>query len=118
MYYSITKRIVKSAFGFIIAIIITDIQWLQSVSRDQVLVHQAHHVVTIHALITLFRWIVRRKVSASQGSISSSSLGARDPISVDFCLHSVCKCGKERPNRDTREELQAVVDKKKSSKLS
>ena len=36
------------------------------------------------------------QVSASQGSISSSSLGARDPISVDFCLHSVCKCGKER----------------------
>jgi len=104
--------------NLIIAIIITDIQWLQSVSRDQVLLHQAHHVVTIHALITLFRWIVRRKVSASQGSISSSNLGARDPISVDFCLHSVCKCGKERPNRDTREELQAVVDKKKSSKLS
>ena len=36
------------------------------------------------------------QVSASQGSISSSSLGAKDPISVDFCLHSVCKCGKER----------------------
>ena len=28
-------------------------------------------------------------------------------------LYTIC-----RPNRDTREELQAVVDKKKSSKLS
>ena len=34
-------------------------------------------------------------------------------ITIDYALYALC-----RPNRDTREELQAVVDKKKSSKLS
>merc|ERR1719411_836441 len=43
--------------NLIIAIIITDIQWLQSASKDQVLLHQAHHAVTIHALITDIQWL-------------------------------------------------------------
>merc|ERR1719411_282079 len=98
--------------NLIIAIIITDIQWLQSVSRDQVLLHQAHHVVTIHALLTLFRWVVRRKVSDSRQNTSRDPT-TMDALSVDFCLHSVCKCGKERPSRDTREELMELVEKKK-----
>jgi len=98
--------------NLIIAIIITDIQWLQSVSKDQVLLHQAHHAVTIHALITLFRWVVRKKVSDSRQSTARDPM---DALSVDFCLHSVCNCGKERPSRDTREELMEVVEKNKSS---
>jgi len=98
--------------NLIIAIIITDIQWLQSVSKDQVLLHQAHHAVTIHALLTLFRWVVRRKVSDSRQNTGRDPM---DALSIDFCLHSVCKCGKERPSRDTRDELMEVVEKTKSS---
>jgi len=98
--------------NLIIAIIITDIQWLQSVSKDQVLLHQAHHAVTIHALVTLFRWVVRKKVSDSRQNTGRDPMEA---LSIDFCLHSVCKCGKERPSRDTREELMEVVDKTRSS---
>jgi len=98
--------------NLIIAIIITDIQWLQSASKDQVLLHQAHHAVTIHALLTLFRWVVRRKVSDSRQNTGRDPM---DALSIDFCLHSVCKCGKERPSRDTREDLMEVVDKTRSS---
>ena len=38
---------------------------------SQVLLHQAHHAVTIHALITLFRWVFRRKVNCIQNHHSS-----------------------------------------------
>jgi len=93
--------------NLIIAIIITDIQWLQSVSKDQVLLHQAHHAVTIHALLTLFRWVVRRKVSDSRQNTGRDPM---DALSIDFCLHSVCKCGKERPSRDTRDELMEAQE--------
>jgi len=95
-----------SMVNLIIAIIITDIQGLQTVTKQQVLLHQAQHAVQVHALLALFKWLVRRKVGDSTPRDSVSTLN------LDLCLHSVCKCGKERPSTDIKERLTEVLDRK------
>merc|ERR1719244_1035413 len=50
--------------NLIVAIIISDIEWLNKISREQALLNQAHHAVQIHALISLFKCLRRKVVSS------------------------------------------------------
>jgi len=88
--------------NLIVAIIITDIAWLQKVSKQQVLRNQAHHAVQIHALQSMFKCLSTRVVDTER-SLSRQ-------LEVWVCVHSVCKCGRMRPASDTRERLLEIIN--------
>lgn len=86
--------------NLIVAIIITDIEWLNKVSKLQVLRNQAHHAVQIHALQSMFKCL--------SSKVQDRSLSRQLEMSV--CVHRVCKCGKMRPSSDTRDKLMDIVN--------
>merc|ERR1712130_512343 len=86
--------------NLIVAIIITDIEWLNKVSKLQVLRNQAHHAVQIHALQSMFKCL--------SSKVQDRSLSRQLEMSV--CVHRVCKCGKMRTDSDTRDKLMDIVN--------
>merc|ERR1719219_2987694 len=78
--------------NLIVAIIITDIERLSNISKQQVLRNQAHHAVQTDALRGLVKCLYSRTV--------------RSPVTrnlqMSLCVHSVCRCGRQKPNSVTR----------------
>lgn len=94
--------------NLIVAIIITDISWLQKVSKQQVLRNQAHHAVQIHALQSMFKCLSSR-VADTERSWSRQ-------LEVWVCVHTVCRCGRMRPDSTTRERLLEIINLEGSGK--
>merc|ERR1711983_306613 len=85
--------------NLIVAIIITDIEWLNKVSKQQVLRNQAHHAVQIHALQSLFKCLSSKVVDKAHSR----------QLEMSVCVHTVCKCGRLRPRADIRDKLMDIV---------
>lgn len=92
--------------NLIVAIIISDIDWLHTVSRDQALLNQAHHAVQISSLLSLLRCLSNRVRDPQT---------PRAPVSLqmEICVHSVCSCGRTRPSSAIRESLKAILDSRR-----
>ena len=125
--------------NLIVAIIITDIAWLQKVSKQQVLRNQVN-ITTISANIAHNIYVcpgssrctdsrssvhVQMFVDQSRGHGEIVvKVNILDDIAIfphiDFfnsrqlevwvCVHSVCKCGRMRPASDTRERLLEIIN--------
>merc|ERR1711862_983723 len=65
--------------NLIVAIIITDIEWLNKVSKQQVLRNQAHHAVQIHALQSLFKCLSSKVVDKAHSR----------QLEMSVCVHTV-----------------------------
>merc|ERR1711892_260527 len=90
--------------NLIVAIIISDIEWLNKISKEQALLNQAHHAVQIHALRSLFQCLTKKAFdNKPPGNPSSSSL------QMSLCVHSVCHCGKIRPAMEVRDRLMDIL---------
>jgi len=94
--------------NLIVAIIITDISWLQKVSKQQVLRNQAHHAVQIHALQSMFKCLSNRVVDTERSWSRQ--------LEVWVCVHSVCRCGRMRPDSATRDRLLEIINNESSGK--
>lgn len=93
--------------NLIVAIIISDIDWLNKISKQQSLINQAHHAVQIHALQALFQCLSRKVYNDQTKSCPSLS-----SLQLLVCVHSVCQCGKERSTREVRSKLLEIFEKR------
>merc|ERR1712179_285639 len=84
--------------NLIIAIIITDIDWLKKESKNQILLHQAQHAVRVHKGLTLYCSVFR----CNRNTNPNSNI-------LKLCLHSLCNCGKIRPEKETRQALMDIL---------
>lgn len=78
---------------------------------------QAHHVIQIHALGTLLllarRLMTRETVSRKLPTTDRRyKLEVQERLEVRLCVHSVCRCGKQRPEEEVRQGLAEIVHKK------
>jgi len=103
--------------NLIVAIIITDIERLNRISKQQVLRNKAHHAVQIDALRSLVQCLYSRVVNTTvTRSISTDHTPVRHSttlrsLQIYLCVHSVCRCGRQKPNTDTRTRLMEIVEK-------
>ena len=113
--------------NLIVAIIITDIDWLKKISKQQVLrnkvIHyrrkiyskknfEAHHVVQINALESLQRRLINKS-----HQVSSGWSDVRCPR-VSLCVHSVCKCDNLRTTEELKHRLVEIVNQRSNVGLS
>ncbi|XP_023324793.1 transient receptor potential channel pyrexia isoform X3 [Eurytemora carolleeae] len=70
--------------NLIVAIIITDIDWLHQMSQEQGLRNQALHVLQIHSLLSISDCL-KNKISRQT---------SRSSLLPEFCSHNVCSCSK------------------------
>lgn len=90
--------------NLIVAIIIMDIEWLNKMSKEQILLNQAHHAVQIHSIFKL--------LPSSMQSYGQEKSPPRNGQQLEFCVHSICNC--ERPSlpRETKEEVLSILNKR------
>merc|ERR1711953_1051722 len=91
--------------NLIVAIIITDIERLNKISKQQVLRNKAHHAVQIDAVRSLLRCL-HRPVSPSFSRSQQMAL----------CVHSVCRCGRQKPPTETRTKLTEIIQNRSKLK--
>jgi len=91
--------------NLIVAIIITDIERLNKISKQQVLRNKAHHAVQIDAVRSLLRCL-HRPVSPSVSRSQQMAL----------CVHSVCRCGRQKPPTETRTKLTEIIQNRSKLK--
>ena len=106
--------------NLIVAIIISDIEWLNKISELQALLNQvgcmqnlrfaivvhvqAHHAVQFQALVSLFLRLSRRVAARSSGPATA----------LPLCVHSVCGCGLQRAGPGLRHNLLDILHQRHS----
>merc|ERR1712013_353820 len=99
--------------NLIVAIIISDIEWLNKTSKEQSLINQAHHAVQIYALQALFQCLSRKVHDKQTRKTSYPSLSS---LQLSVCVHSVCHCPASK--KSTREIQDKLVDIIKEREMS
>jgi len=89
--------------NLIVAIIITDMEWLHKMSKEQILLNQAHHAVQIHSVFNLLPFSCQQK---SLNKFKSSNL------QLEFCVHSICCCGRSPLPKESRIKVFEILAKK------
>lgn len=90
--------------NLIVAIIISDIEWLNKISELQALLNQAHHAVQFQALVSLFLRCSRRVAARSSGPATA----------LPLCVHSVCGCGLQRAGPGLRHNLLDILQQRQT----
>jgi len=91
--------------NLIIAIIITDVEWLKKESRNQILLNQAQHAVRVHTAFTIVSSIC--KIRAEK--IPLHWVKGSKVRKLELCVHSLCQCGKTRPDKEVRRALMDIL---------
>jgi len=86
--------------NLIVAIIITDIDWLNQMSKEQALLNQAQHALQIHALLSLSSCLTNKVADKKH----------RSDLLLEFCPHTICSCSKPRLPRETREAVFKILE--------
>jgi len=90
--------------NLIVAIIISDIGWLQDISKDQALLNQAQHAVQINSFKNLIRPLTNR--------IRDKEAKGSGDMALEFCVHSCCSCSRRKAPRDVKETMQQILKNK------
>jgi len=87
--------------NLIVATIITDIEWLNHMSKEQVLLNQAHHALTMHLIFSLFPCFSRQIADKH----------SRNNLQLEYCLHTICACKQPKLKGDMREKVLKILKK-------
>jgi hypothetical protein len=97
--------------NLIVAIIISDIEWLNKTSKEQSLINQAHHAVQIYALQALFQCLSRK---VQDKHTRKSSFPSLSTLQMSVCVHSVCQCpAYKKTTREVQDQLVHIISQKK-----
>lgn len=95
--------------NLIVAIIISDIGWLQNVAKDQALLNQAQHAVQINSFVNLIRPLTNR--------IGDKEAKGSVVLALEFCVHSCCSCSRRKAPRDVRETMEQILKNKEPREI-
>ena len=92
--------------NLIIAIIVVDMEYLTRISLDTALRNEAHHAVQTRVLRRICHCFFDYFKSDTDKDVEK----AEDKLVFSYCMHNVCKCGRERLEDDLSAKLLEILE--------